>query len=463
MNNHADHKMKNNNSRYLKYPASLLLLLLLPIGLTWAQETDTLELTMQQAVEMAMEQNQDVQIAKLNVARANAQVREAKGNYLPGVNLSGSYDRNIKKPVFFLPAGGGFGGGGSNEVTAIPAGSDNSYNLNAQANLPVYNKQVYENVDMAKATNKLSQQQLAAKKQEMGKEVKTAYIDALMMHESLQVREKSLKNAKNNLQNVKNLNSQGIAPDYDVLRADVQVENQRPEVLKAKNSYKAGIDYLKFLIGMNIDRPVKLKGILAAYYKENKSVSLKAYSIQDNSTLKQIGLEKNVTHHQINLNKTAYYPTLSLVGNYTYQTQANNFEFNDYRWVSSLSAGLRVQVPLFSGLTRHYKLQQSRIELQKVQEREEKLKKSLSIQARDALNKAKQAEKRIKAQKQNVAQAKKGYNIAEVSYQKGTINLMEVNDAELALTQAKMNYLQAIYDYVKAIIEYEKIVNKDIL
>jgi outer membrane protein TolC len=59
--------------------------------------------------------------------------------------------------------------------------------------------------------------------------------------------------------------------------------------------------------------------------------------------------------------------------------------------------------------------------------------------------------------------AEKGYSIAEKAYQVGRSTLIELNDAQLALTQARLAEYQAIYNFVVAKSQLEQTLGQDFI
>lgn len=184
---------------------------------------------------------------------------------------------------------------------------------------------------------------------------------------------------------------------------------------------------------------------------------MEQYSLESNPRLQQLEVQEELRELQIDLQQANFYPSLSAFGNYAYQAQANDFNFNDYFWVNTSSVGLQLSAPIFEGLTRVRQVEQARIDLEQTQIQKEFQHKSLSFQAQNALNRIQRSQRSLQAQEQNIAQAEKGFEIAQVSYNSGVGTLIEINDAELALTQARLNRLEAIYDFLNAMADFNQI------
>ncbi len=374
---------------------------------------------------------------------------------MPDINISGSYTRNIKRPVFFLPQGENspFGGNGG----VIEAGFDNSYMATARANVPVFNERLLNQIRIAEIQEELTESQLQQQKDDIISQVRQTFFNTLLALESFQVLEQNLENARENFHNVQNLFSAGLSPEYDVIRAEVQVENLRPQRENALNSYQASLNQLKLLLNIPMEIPVNLQNSLADYYQEYDEVDLPEPMVRSNPELENIRIQARLQQQQIELSASAFYPSLSLFGNYQYQAQANNYNFSEYRWVNTSAAGVQLNIPVFAGFTRFNQVNQAEVELQRVELLRNYTRKSLSVRANNALNQVLQARSLIEAQQTNIRQAEKGYQIAQVSYEKGVSTQLDVNDARFALTQARLNRIQAINDYLVALVNYQQV------
>jgi outer membrane protein TolC len=119
--------------------------------------------------------------------------------------------------------------------------------------------------------------------------------------------------------------------------------------------------------------------------------------------------------------------------------------------------GLQLQVPIFQGFTKKYREQQVLVGIDQLKIQRDYLNQTLTLQARNAITNMMRAVEQINSNKEAIAQAERGYSIAQTRYRTGTGTILELNDAEVSLTQAKLNYNQSLFDYLKAKVDYETI------
>src|SRR5690606_7880163 len=211
-----------------------------------AQEGPAVTVSLDELIESGLKGNADIVQAYLELHSAEAEQKAVAGGFLPQVSVSGQYDRNIKRPVFFFPADrGGFpgtgGGNGATEGSVIEVGFDNSFQASAQALLPVYDKVLIENNRLAKTSVKFSQANLRISKNEVANNIRKAYFEVLFAREALRVLELSLENAAANFEHISKQFSRELVPEFDLISAEVQGENLKPDIIQSQNELEDAV------------------------------------------------------------------------------------------------------------------------------------------------------------------------------------------------------------------------------
>jgi len=423
------------------------LVCLIPLFL-FAQQKQSIVLNMDDAIRLAIEKNAELKIASMDIQKAEEKLREARSGLFPQLNATGQYQRYIDLPVIFMPKGSPFG-------PTLKIGADNSYSASLSLTLPLFSYPLYEGISLASEALDITKESYKSVKNKVVTDVKKAFLAVLLTRETKDVMAQSLKNAEDNFENIKKLRQGGTLSDYDVLRAEVQVENLKPTVLQMENNYKLSLEALKVAIGLDASQEIDVVGdmVFNEPYILPDEKSVIEEMLRNNP---QLGiLEKQVTINDktISLEKSAHLPTLAAFGTYQYQAQANDFKFSDYNWVKTSLVGLQLQIPIFSGFKVDAKVNQAEINLNQSIEQKRNYTEAFKTQTLSILYRIQQAVKRIEGQSKTVKQAMEGYEIAKRRLLNNLATQLEVNDAELALRQAKLNRLQAIYDL--KIAEYD--------
>jgi outer membrane protein TolC len=440
-----------------KYSIGILTFILFVIPVSILAQ-DTLRVDLNKALEIALSDNPTIKLANKEIDRQNYYRKEVQGGFLPTLNGSAQYNRNIEPQVIFMPPdifGPGTGG-------PMKIGSDNSYNAGLTLSVPIYAPALFKMMKVSETDIEIALEKSRASQLDMISEVKKAYYTLLLAQKSYDVMSLGIENAKRNLDNIKKFYQQGIVAEYDVIRSEVQVRNLNPAFVQSKNFVSLSAMMLKVLLGVGTDVEIVVDGILTDY--ENDYISFKPElqaSLEKNTTLKQLDLQQYKLTQQYQLLRTNRLPTLAAFGNYQYQTQANDFKFGDYNWVKTSMVGFQLQVPIFQGFTKKYKEQQVLVGIDQLKIQRDYLGQNLSLQVRNTITNLMRATEQIGSTKEGISLAERGYSIAQTRYKTGSGTILELNDAEISLTQAKLNYNQALYDYLKAKVEYETITGEN--
>ncbi|GAB6282186.1 MAG: TolC family protein [Ignavibacterium sp.] len=421
------------------------------------KDSSIVTLTLEKAINLALDINANLKVANLEVQKSQAQIVEARSYLFPQLNASGQYIRNIEKPVIFLPPGGPFGGSGGSSTLEI--GYDNSYIGTLGLTMPLFSNQVFSGLSIAKLNNEINSENLRAVKSQTISDVTKSFLSVLLTREYRDLLQKSLDNALENLNNIKSLNAQGVVADYDLLRAEVQVENLRPQVLQAEDNYQIASDALKITIGLDASVDIEVVGNLTfdSTYQTPNTDEITQQVLMSNPDLQKLEKQTQLTKESIGFEKSAIYPSLALFGNYQYQTQANDFKISDYQWVSTFAMGVQLQIPIFTGFKTKSRIEQAQVTNSQVEEQRRAYNEAIQTQVKNVLFRIEQARHRVQVQTKSIEQAEKGYEIARVRYQNGIGTQLEVNDADLALRQVRANYIQAVYDFQVAIADLQQL------
>ncbi len=432
--------------------AVLLILLFFP-QITQAQEQ--INLSLEEAIELALEHNREIRIAKYGVEAAESGVKEVTGGFLPEISVSAQYNRNVKKPVIFL--GGGFPGmeGGP---SSIEVGSNNSYQASLSATMPVYSRQLFKAREAAMLNQELSETDLLLITNNVIANVKTAYYSALLTEEVVEITELRVRNAEEQFETTKRLFEEGLATEYDLLVAEVQLENLRPELLQAQDDAEITKLQLKQVVGIVDAGPVHLSDELSpvTLYAAGQEEMLNT-TLRNNLQLQLLENRLSILKTNTELERSALYPTLSAFGNYSYQTEDDTFKFSEYDWVNSAAIGLSIQVPIFAGNSRRERITQAEISIKQAMEETEMSREAIVTEVRSASNRLEQIKKRLDATEQALKQAERAYELSVLRFEEGLGTQVEINDSELAFATSRFNHLQAEYDYQIALTTLQQL------
>ena len=274
--------------------------------------------------------------------------------------------------------------------------------------------------------------------------------------------EKALAQSEENYRIVNAKFEQGKVSEFDKISAEVQMRNMQPSVISARNGVE--LSKLQLLVLMNIDPEIEieLEGSLNDYEEQVFAgvLAADANSLENNTTLNQLDMNVKMLQQTLSLNKQSFAPTIALQFNYLYTCMANDFKFNNYRWTPYSTLSLSVSVPVFK-----YKnfstVKKTNIQISQLMQNRDYTARQLAMQQQSYLNGMAASAEQVTSNKVAIVQAQKARDIAEKLYEVGRGTVLELNSAEVALTQAKLTYTQAIYDYLSAKADLDKLQGKE--
>ena len=418
-----------------------------------------LRLTLDDAIQMALSENPTIKVADLDVERYDYMKKETRGNLLPSLSASGEYTRAIEKSTM---RGG------------ISFGADNTFTGTASLSVPLFAPQVYRMMKMNDKQMATAVEAARSSRITLTAEVKKAFYNILLAEQLLDVLRESQATVQRTVDDTQVQYQNGLTSEYDLLTAQVQLSNLKPSILQTENSIRIAKLMLKMYLSIPEQVDIEVEGELDAMRdKVLAGTEGLTTDTSDNSDLRTLELQEDLLRLQLKAENASRLPTIGAFGNFTLTgNNMGSVSFDQatmemttikdgYFWQNPLSAGIRVSVPLFSGLTkmnrsREIKNQISQIGLQRTYARQQ-----VDVQVRSALNDLLTARETMYAQELTVEQARKAYSISDTRYRAGAGTILELNSAQLAQTQAQLNYSQAIFDYLTAKAEYDRIVGKE--
>lgn len=445
----------------------VVLMLLPSLAFTSARAQDVLKLNLSKALEIALSENPTVKVADKEIEKKKYAQKGSYAALFPQISFAADYNRTLKKQVMYMD---GFDMGstempeGTEAVDmskGIEVGRDNNWSLGFNASMPLVNASLWKSLSISALDVELSVEQARSSKISMVNQVKKSFYSVLLANDSYRVFKESYDNAMENYLDIKKKYEQGTVAEYDLIRADVTVKNSEPNMLQALNSLTLAKWQLKALLGMDLETEIDCEGTLVDFETELFADFLSTdTTLAENTDLKQIDLQAEQLKKTLMMQKFDYLPTLSLTGLYQWTSMNNDFKFKDYQWNPYSMIGVSLSIPIFSGGSKYHKIKQTQVSMQQMDLQREDTKRNLQLAIKQYMDNMNTCIKKFDAAQKGGEQANRGYLIAQKRYDTGAGTLLEMNDAELALTQSKLNFNQSIYDYMVAKSDLEKVLGQ---
>jgi outer membrane protein len=431
-----------------------------------AQQTP---LTLERAVDVALEQSRDLEGARLELETARRQVREAWASVFPQVDLSAVYTRNLTVPTSFLP-GVFFPDQDPDALIPVRFGADNVWNMQIRAEQPLFRATAFIGVGAAAQYAALQREVVRGRVQTLITRVRIAYYDVLLAEESVKLTENTVARIRQTLEETRKLEQAGLSSTYDVLRLEVELANVEPALRRARNAARATRRALAVELGAPQLDSVAVAGSLSSMDVDSLLAQgptppqqwseLVAAAHRQRSEIRQLHLTESLRRAEMRAEQSEYLPEISLFGTYSINAQQSGrpafFGENEAQRAYGRTVGVQVTLPLFAGMRRPARVAQRRIAIEQVRTQRDLAEDQVESQVRTVLDQLDEARQRTLAQRLGVEQAQRGYQIASAQYREGISSALELTDAENALRQSEFNFAEAVYDYLVALARYDE-------
>jgi outer membrane protein len=304
--------------------------------------------------------------------------------------------------------------------------------------------------------------------------VTKAYYGVLINKERINLFDSNISRVDSLLRNTKALFQNGFAEQIDVDRIQVALNNLLVERDKFLNLNELGLALLKFQMNYPLDQPMDVAGNIQDVQVPEVESYQREWDYKNRPDYKV--LEANHRLQQLNVrNKYAEgMPVLSAFANLGYATQSpdigglfktnstveDNGTVGPDKWYGYSLFGLTLNVPVFSGLSRSYRLQQEKLTLNKIENGFSSLRSGIDLEIKQATVNFQNGLKTLTAQKSNMDLAANVARVTKIKYEQGVGSNFEVVDAENALKQAQVNYYNALFDVMIAKVDLDKAYGK---
>lgn len=409
----------------------------------------TLRLTLNDALEIALSENNTIKIADMTVEKTGYAQKGSYAALYPNVSVSGSYQRTLKKQVMVMDMGG--------QTMEIKVGRDNNINASATASMPLVNASLWESLKLSGMDVELAVEQARSSKISMIKQVKQAFYAVLLAQKSLEVVTQVYDNAQRNYEKTLQRFNVGKASEVERLRSEVTMMNAEPSVSSAESAVLLATWQLKAVMGVDLNTEVEVVGDLNDYTDQMLAPYVPDDDLSSNSTLLLLDIQRRMLESTIKMQKKQYLPTLAASINYNYSAMGDS----ELSWFPSSTAAVSLSIPVFDGFQKRYNIKQSKVSKNMLDLQRIDTERNLSITIRNFNDQMALCIKNYEAANATVEIAQKSYDISEKMYEVGKATQVELNDSQVSLMQAQLTQAQAVYNFMVTKASLDEIIGKE--
>jgi HAE1 family hydrophobic/amphiphilic exporter-1 len=423
------HRIIDSSVRALLQALSLLALIFLYAG---AGQAQVRVLNLPEALAMAAQHNRDIVKAREYVAYVKGRYVEERASAFPQLTATAGLgmDRDESQKIY----------------SPMQTERTDRRSLKIGLTQPLFTwGQVSAAIRAAEVGLKSADEQVRLYRQAALMDVSAAFYDVLLARELHDLALQNLEQKKRHLDEARRKHQAGVATDYDVLAAEVSVENARPEAVRTENQVRSRRERLRFLLAL--EGEVDVAGSLEPRVEPCRSYDdTLALARQKRPDLADLRQRIKMYGERITVTEAQDKPRIDLKADYgwSYLEQPGGIYGDGPSW----SMGVQLTYPFFDGLRTRGRVAQAESDLRSLRIDEAKQADKIALEARDAVNAVREAQEILRGLDGTVTQAARLLTMAEQGFTLGVKTRLEVEDAELNLRQAKSGLSRARRDYL---------------
>jgi len=406
------------------------------------------KLSIEDCLKLTLTNNKVLQRVLQEKEVARGQRLKSYSAILPNVGLSAEYTRLDEVTSFDIDTMAG--------KSKVQFGDVDNYSVGLRVTQPIFaGGSIPARINAARLFSLLTDENVREAIQELVYAAQYAYHDVLLSQHLVEIGADAVRSAKAHLDSVRQKQQGGVASNFDVLRAEVELSNFQADFIQNKNAIDIAKANLIKVMGVSQDSDfvlsdeleyiplnVTMEQAVEAAYRNRPDLYSREFDIKYQKELLKI------IHSQ-------YWPVINAYYTNTW-SKPDPHSMMEIEWGRAWQAGVMASLPIFDGFAREgdiiaqkARVKQAQVDLIDAEETAlfEITKAQLSIE---------NAKEYVQSQRLNLTRAQEGLRLAEVGYKEGTNTQVEMIDAQAALTTARVNYYQAIYSHIIAKLYLQK-------
>jgi outer membrane protein TolC len=502
-------RTRTGRSRARQCALALLLAVMSPT-IAAAQQTaagPARPLTLDEAIRLAARESEALQIARAGVTRATGQLRQARSQYLPQLNSSLTYARTLRSQFSALASGGGPDTNTAPQpqslctptipANATPAeraaaiaqattcppvqgidfsrvgfGARNQYALGLSFSQSVFSGgRVGGQNAAAAASRRVADVEMVAQRAQLALDVTQAYFDAVLADRLVTIADTTLSQTEELLRQTSVARQVGNQSEFELLRATVTRDNQRPVMIARRGDREVAYFRLKQLLNLPLDAPLVLTTPIDEPATVTRVIAANAANVtgaapiaidtmsplpafdtltSDRAPVRQSEEAVRAQEGQLRVARADRLPSLAITSGYQRLFFPNDFLPNLNQFSENWTVGGQIGLSLFSGGRVSGGIQVAQANLDEARARLQQSRKLAALDTRVALNQLQQAEAAFAASRGTAGQAQRAYSIDQIRYREGISTQTDLTQSRLLLEQALANQALSARDLAVA-------------
>jgi outer membrane protein TolC len=395
--------------------------------------------TLPDCLAIALENHPSLKAAAASVQAGNQRIRQAMATYLPQVSASYAAERQNSNVAIRTQTSGG-----------ISSQTTNFYNTGFGLSQVLFDfGQALNGIRAAQATRDALTAQAMTDRETVLLNVKQSYFAVLAAQRLLKVADETVRDNGQQLEQAQGRFRVGLAPPFDVTRAQVQLANAELNQITARNNLSVAHETLRNALGLTGPLNFELVDLLDVQALQINEADALAAAYDRRPELQDLRAQQRALDEQIAATQKNYLPFVTGAAAY-------NWSGSDYPLQSNWSIGANVNLSIFNGGLTTAQVGEQTATRANLKFTEEQTRQNIALEVRQAVLDLQRAYESIRVSEKAAQQARENLALAEGRYATGVGNIIELTDAETALASAEASHVQSLYSYQTAIAGVER-------
>lgn len=425
-------------------------------ALSGAAPTGVLQLTLNQAVSLAIKQNPTAQIALIQALQAVQDKNVARAALLPEV------DASVKEQTQRINVRAQFGGEGIFPGIPTALGPFPIFSAGPSIVAPVFDLTLWRRYQTSQNTLDASRANSLSTREQVILLVVSQYIGTLRAVADVQASRSRVDLAQALFDQAADLQKEGVGTGIDTLRANVELQNEKQRLIEAEADRERSLFGLSRLLNLDPRQVIELGDALGFFDTPQPEVEPSIeQALGDRQEWKSLNSQIKAAESEKKEASDSRLPNLRVDGNWAYLGTHPNDAVSTYTFTAS------VNMPVFTGGRIHAEIVRSNLEIQLLQQQQDDLRNSIALDVKTALINLTSARNEVQVANLGIKLSTEEVDQARDRFRAGVANNIEVIQAQDALARANDNQIAALYrfnqaraDYARSIGQMEKLYAK---
>ena len=420
-----------------------------------APEIDA-ELSLSDAIDIAIENNPDMERAAWRIEQSRAMLSLAKSEFWPRASVYTEYMQGDAPSAYLFK---------KIDQRELPQGVDfndpgwfENFESGIEARMNLFNGgKDYLEKKMAEKDLAASRFEREKIENELTARVIRSFYDALAAREFIRIAEQSKDSISEQLRLAKLRQDSGSVLKSEVMSLKVRLARAKDRVIKSRNRYKLTLAGLANLMGLDpqqlTERKNRLKSgedRISGIPDDYEAAVVKA--IENRPELAKIRQQVLESRMGLDAAKATYLPSLDLTGKYYFDDSGLDYDTDRENWI----AALMLRWDLFSGFSRTARISRADAKLREMMAADRQAVQDVKLDVKKAYLALEEARSRCRVAESSVQSARESYRLVKRQYNKGAAGITRYLEAELDRNRAEVQATSARYDRIKALAEINR-------